>query len=307
MSKVYRRQLVEGVTIPAIIHNGSYFLIDMAVYEDGTVSCWHKSDLQQFRQDLRKGWVVPKIPIGERLSVTHLGSFPVLDARWIYDTQNFYQHVQDVVRRLNPEMANLYRTTQREIQKWEKARVRWSASPTYCKVDAEIGYDLLDGRSYYIFYRQHNGLYLTTLTAYADKTARIDAAGEKFFTAEEIDAFFADGTLCTSLEEHGAWVILDGLGELLLGPTGGKPLSVREKQGEFHTMLAQAAGEEDMLDRCIAAYHAYLTEPGDWAKENLRKAYEAVPEHMRMYLGDMDTRDSDYIRILYHPEQKRQV
>ena len=43
MSKVYRRQLVEGVTIPAIIHNGSYFLIDMAVYEDGTVSCWHKS------------------------------------------------------------------------------------------------------------------------------------------------------------------------------------------------------------------------------------------------------------------------
>ncbi len=66
MSKVYRRQLVEGVTIPATIHNGSYFLIDMAVYEDGTVSCWHKSYLQQFQQDLRKGWVVPKVPIGEK-------------------------------------------------------------------------------------------------------------------------------------------------------------------------------------------------------------------------------------------------
>lgn len=40
MGNVYRKQLVEGVTIPAIIHNSSYFLIQMTVYEDGTVSCW---------------------------------------------------------------------------------------------------------------------------------------------------------------------------------------------------------------------------------------------------------------------------
>ncbi len=59
MNRVYRKQMVEGVTIPAIIHNSSYFLIQMAVYADGIVSCWHKSDLTQFRQDLRRGWVTP--------------------------------------------------------------------------------------------------------------------------------------------------------------------------------------------------------------------------------------------------------
>ena len=34
MGKVYRQQRVEGITIPAIIHNGNYFYTNMAVYED---------------------------------------------------------------------------------------------------------------------------------------------------------------------------------------------------------------------------------------------------------------------------------
>lgn len=41
--------------------------------------------------------------------------------------------------------------------------------------------------------------------------------------------------------------------------------------------------------------------------EELRKTYEAVPESQRMYLGDMDTKDWDFIRILYRPDQKREV
>lgn len=45
MSKVYREQCIEGVTIPSIIHNSQYFWHNMAVYEDGTVSVWDKVDL----------------------------------------------------------------------------------------------------------------------------------------------------------------------------------------------------------------------------------------------------------------------
>ncbi len=51
---------------------------------------------------------------------------------------------------------------------------------------------------------------------------------------------------------------------------------------------------------------SYLVEPTDFYKEELRKAYEAVPEHERCYLGDMDTRDSDFRRILY-TNDKREV
>ena len=69
MERVYYKQLIEGASIPAIIHNSSYFLIQMAVYENGTVSCWHKSDLQQFWGDLETGWVVPSVPADADLSI----------------------------------------------------------------------------------------------------------------------------------------------------------------------------------------------------------------------------------------------
>lgn len=306
MTKVYRRQLVEGVSVPAIIHNSNFFFIHMAVYEDGIVSCWQKSDLEQLKEDLQEGWLVPGIPIGEELSVHGLGAFPVLDAHWDWDINSFYQHIIDVVHVLNPEMTNLYRTTQREIDKWEQARVSWTASPTPYKLDGNFGYDLLDGDDCYIFYRQADTLQLTSITVYADKTIQIAAAGDKYFTPEEIDQLFAEQILCTTPNQT-EWVQIAGLGQVLLAPPVYGELSGIEKQKELKEKLSRIAGEADAHDRCLAAYHRYLTEPSEWAREALRKAYEAVPEHERMYLGDMDTRDADFIRILDHPERKRQV
>ena len=306
MGACYSRQLVEGVTIPAIIHNSGYFLISMAVYENGTVSCWHKSDLIQFKEDLRKGWVVPAVPRGKELSVHGLGDFPVRDTRWKHDAHSFYRRVEDTVRCLNPEMANLYRTTQREIDKWNEARVQWSASPTPRKRGSGFLYTLLDGNGGYVFYRREGTLCLSFLTAYADKTLQLDDAGDRFFTPEEIDKLFEDGILLTAPAEE-EWVSISGLGEVLLAPPDFGPLPVQEKRKEIAENVSRAAGEPDAHDRCIEAYHEYLVEPGDRTRENLRKAYEAVPEHERIYLGDMDSRDSDFIRILYNPDIKREV
>lgn len=303
MNRVYRRQLIEGVNIPAIIHNSSYFLIQMAVYADGIVSCWHKSDLQQFQQDLRRGWVTPAVPEGKSLSVHHLGSFAVLQARWTYNERKFYRHVQEIVRSLNPEMANIYQTTASETARWDKLRVRFTASATPCKEKPALGYDFWDGRGGYIFCRNQEGLHISPLTVYADKTVRVDALGDNYYNMEEIEQLFAKGTLAAEIKGE-EWVRIEGLGELLLKPDY---LSAADKLGEIADDLARLTGEEDSLDICRRAYHYYLEEPSEWAREKLREAYEAVPEHCRIYLGDMDSRDSDYIRILYHPEIKRQV
>lgn len=303
MVKVYRRQRIEGVNIPAIIHNGGYFLIQMPVYEDGIVSCWHKSDLQQLQDDLRRGWITPGVPLGKELSVHNLGSFEVREARWDYDIQSYYQHVREVVQSLNPEMVNLYQTTPRELEKWDRLRIRWSADATPCKQKPGFGYDFWDGESSYIFCRQNDRLRLTPLTVFADKTVLIEALAEQYYNMEEIEQLFARGVLCT--EPDGAeWVSLPGLGSVLLC---GKLLSAADKLGEIRDVMAALAGEDDSINICRRAYHYYLEEPSDWARENLRQKYEAVPEHQRIYLGDMDTRDSDYQRILYHPEQKREV
>lgn len=306
MGAVYYKKLIEGVSVPAVIHNSNYFLIQMAVYEDGTVSCWHRSDLEQFREDLGRGWVVPAVPAGKSLSIHGLGSFPVLEARWKYGSRSYYYHIRDIVRSLNPEMANLYRMTKREKDKWEKARVTWWAKPIHCKLKEGLGYKLLDGDSGYIFYRAEGRLHLTPLTAYEDQSLWIDAADGRLFTLEEIDEMFRDKTLCTSLEEP-EWVSIQGLGEVLLAPGEYKSLTVKAKLEEINDTLSRLAGERDSLERCRAAHYEYLCDPNDWTRENLRKAYEAVPEHQRMYLGNMDDKDSDFCRIIYHPDQKREV
>ncbi len=307
MGRVYRKQLVEGVCIPAIIHNSNYFLIQMAIYADGIVSCWHKSDLRQFKEDLRRGWVMPSVPEGQYLSVHNLGDFFIRQARWTHNAESFYQQVWEMVQDLNPEMANIYQTTPSETAKWDKLRVGFTASPTPCKQKPGFGYDFWDGKGNYIFCRQDGRLYLTALTVFADKTVQLDGMGPKYYNMEEIEQLFAQGTLCTKLAQE-EWVTIFCLGDLLLAPMEGLyEVSVRDKLQEIADDLSELLGEEDSIDICRRAYHYYLEEPSEWAREKLRKAYEAVPEHQRMYLGDMDSRDSDYRRILYHPEQKREV
>lgn len=305
MGRVYRKQLVEGISIPAIIHNSNYFLIQMAVYEDGTVSCWHKSDLEQFWNDLQKGWVVPDIPLGKEISVHGLGDFLVKQAEWSYNSKTYYQHVKEVVQTLNPEMENLYHTTKREIDKWEKARVVWSGSPTECKLKKGLGYDLLRGDGCYMFYRKEGQLSLTYLTIYEDKTAKIGVTGEESYTQEQIHKLIEQDLLCAELKQE-EWVLIEGLGKVYLAPDEYN-VSIKEKTKEIDSIFLQVAGEKTPHERCIDAYHQYLVEPDDWHREKLRAAYEAVPEHERMYLGDMDTKDGDFIRILYHPQDKREV
>lgn len=307
MGKVYYTHCVEGVTIPAVIHNSNYFFVNLGVYEDGIISCWRKCDLTQFWEELKKGWVTPCVPTGKSLSVHGLGDFPVLDAQWEYDTKGFYQHIEKTIKTLNPEMENIYHTTQRELDKWNQVRVRKTASPIPYKVKPGFGYFLSEGKTSNVFYRRDDQLYLTAITAYADKTLAVDAEGDKSFELEEMNEMFKQKKFITSIRDK-EWVIIEGLGRVLLGETSWSyKLPQKEKQKEIQELVSRVSGEKDAHDKCIWAHYAYLTDPSEWNREALRKAYEAVPEHERMYLGDMDTKDRDIVRILEHPERKREV
>ena len=47
------------------------------------------------------------------------------------------------------------------------------------------------------------------------------------------------------------------------------------------------------------AYERYMAEPSSKAMVAFRQKYEAVPEHLRLYCGDMDTKDIPIRMILY--------
>lgn len=305
MGTVYRKQMIEGVERNGIIHNSSYFLVRLAVYEDGVVGCWHKSDLEAFRGDLARGWVVPSVPDGKTLSVHSLGAYPVVKARWTHDRDGFYRSIVECVRSLNPEMQNIYRQTEREAAKWKKHRVSWSASATPFKLLRPLGYSLADGLSTFLFYRDGGRVFLTSLTAYHDKTFHLEETGERDYSEAEIETLFSNGILFAEWKAEGP-VTISGLGEAVLG-AGLGGLTDKDKLAEVHELLLRAAGEPTAHERCRNAYFAYLVDPSDYNREALRAAYEAVPRHERIYLGDMDSRDTDYIRILEHPEQKREV
>lgn len=302
MAKVYRRQLIEGITIPSIIHNMNYFWHNMAVYEDGTVSVWDKVDLEDVPKKISSTWLSFSVPEGKSLSVHGLCNLDILYAKWNFDNESYYNYIIETVKKINPEMANIYRTTQREREKWEKYHVAFTADSTPCKLDGGFGYDLSDGDETNILLHNGGKLLLTELYAYEDGSFSVDGL-DGDFKIEDIEKMFADKTICTK-PKKGETVTLGVLGEIKT--EADYAVSPKEKLGEIKNNSLRIQDKPDAHKLCINAYHRYLVEPTEYNRNKLREAYEAVPEHERMFLGDMDSKDHDFQRILY-TDKKREV
>lgn len=305
MGKVYRKQTIEGVTVPAIIHNSQFFWENMAVYEDGTVSCWEKVDLADVPAVLKRGWLTVSVPEGKSISVYGACCFEVANAKWNFTNESYFEFIKDTVRSMDPEMANIYKTTEREREKWDKLRIKHTASPTYCKFNAEkFRYDLLNGDSTNVFLRVEGALMVSVLYAYADGTFAVDGIDGRFFTFDDVEKLFKDKELRVAPKD-GDIISLGALGTAECASCYSK-VKLKEKLREIENKSLKVQNKPDAHERCIRAYHAYLVEPTEFYKERLREAYEAVPEHERCFLGDMDSRDSDFRRILYG-NSKREV
>ncbi|AET60489.1 hypothetical protein HPL003_18735 [Paenibacillus terrae HPL-003] len=305
MQKMYRNKRVEGTRIPGIIHNGSYFLTPIDVYEDGMVNCWDLVDLAGLIGKLESGWIVTDIPEGEHLSIFHLGYFKVTDAHWQFDAQAYYEYIVKVIKQLNPDFTNIYQVHEREKALMEKRRLALSPSPTPFYVARELGYNTNKGNGFYIFCHDGERNHLVDLTVYEDGKVFWTHSGEQHSAMiEDIKVLFENGTFFVDCTE-GARIYLSDFAEVTL--TGQSELCIQNKYDELIDMHIKLQGGKTASEKCEDAYHAYLIYPSDYTRERLKEAYEQVPEHLRMYLGDMDNRDTDYIRIIYHPDEKREV
>lgn len=305
MGKIYRKQTIEGATIPAIIHNSQYFWHNMAVYEDGTVSCWKKVDLDDVPDVLKRGWLTVSIPDGKSISVYGACSVELTNGKWSFTNDSYFDFIKDTVRSMNPEMVNIYKTSERERDKWNKLRIGFTASPTHCKLDEKpFHYEFTEGDSTNVFRRVDGALAVIALYAYADGTFAVDGIDGKNLTFEDIEHLFKEKELCTA-PKVGDIISFGALGRAECASCYSK-IKLKEKLKEIENISLKVQKKPDAHELCIRAYHAYLVEPSDFYRERLREAYEAVPEHERCFLGDMDSRDSDFRRILYS-NNKREV
>lgn len=303
MEQIYYSRRIKGVSIPCIIHNRNYFYTKLSVYEDGVVDCWHAVDLKGFRKEIDKGWVVPQVPCNQSFSVHGIGEFEIQEASWMYDNDRFYERVVDIVKQMNPDLKNLH-----EIQKGERIdeMFTFTAAPgTPYREEGKFLIKTINGSQQATLYRKDDRLCITELTVYQDRHFRIGMEDDRLFSLEEItDMIQAD--VLYSYPVGGEWLYMPDLGNAKVCLLT-DPISKEERIKEIEQWCVRTAGEDDAAQRCIRAYHDYLEWPTEQKRERLKELYLAVPEHERMYLGDMDGKDGDYIRIIYHPERKREV
>jgi len=303
MGKIYYNRRIEGIKIPGIIRNGSYFYTALSVYEDGTIDCWHAVDLKGFRRELERGWVVAQASGDKSFSVSGIGGFEIQEARWLYDKHSFYEHVLEVVKRLNPELKNLHEVSAEELI---DRRYAFPAAPGIpFRKEGNFLQKVMEGCRQAAVYRKDGRLYLTELSVYTNKHFQIDLEGDRLFNLEEITNMIEQDVLYAYPAE-GEWLYMPQLGEIKVRLLS-RAIAKEERIKEMEQWCRRTAGEEDAAQLCRDAYHEYLEWPTEYKRERLKQLYLAVPEHERMYLGDMDSKDSDYRRIIYHPESKRQV
>lgn len=307
MKTIRRTKRIEGTSVPGIINNGGHhFYINVDIYEDGMTNCWELVDLNGLKNKIKSNWLSPFVPDGNNLSIHGLGSFKVVEANWKFNKKSYFKHIEKTIRLLNPDFVNIYEISNREKKLSDTRRVTHSPKSTDYYVVSEMFYQTVEGNGFTVFMKHENKNYLVNLIVYKNgKVIIFNLPKEVYYTLEEVSELFRDGTFFTTFDTT-EWISILDLGEVKLS----KPqyaTSIEEKFKELIDIHKKLNGEKSALEDCREAYYLYLENPSEFYRENLGKKYELVPEHERMYLGDMDSKDSDYQRILYRPNEKREV
>jgi hypothetical protein len=141
----------------------------------------------------------------------------------------------------------------------------------------------------------HNGpaYYLTDIMVYRD--GMVDCWG--LIDLDEFKDKVASSWVVTTLPE-GAEVSIS----LLCGFHATNVNSfIKESEfvKEVEDEIERLNGRQTAFDRCYTAYENYNANPSESTRAALKVEYEAVPEHIRPFLGDMDVKDIPIRMIIY--------
>ncbi|RAJ81923.1 hypothetical protein CLV59_104148 [Chitinophaga dinghuensis] len=308
LTTISRKETIDGLSIPGIIRNGSYYFTDIQVYSDGLIYCWDTVDLELFQQKLDKQWVVTSIPDGQYIHIHSLGQWKIEQGQWEFTPQTYYEFVHALVRQLNPAMENLkscYGST--TIKKGNVNYAKFpipNPKPYYISEPSAYSPKRASGDSFNIFFREDNEqLYLAQLSIYPDGHLSITHLPQtRSYTFPELAKLMEQQRILTELPP-GVRVHIWGLGSFVATEGDGEPAT--EKLKEFTNSFMVMNGAEDLVDKCRRILEDYRKNPTEQLKESLKQAYEAIPEHERMYVGDMDVKDIEVRMIIYGEDEIR--
>lgn len=306
LPQICRTKEIRGYSIPGIIHNSSYFFTDLEVFADGLIWCWEMVDLARFEAKLRSGWVVTSVPDDRPLDIHGIGSFSFSAANWAHTQKSLYNLVKATVKELNPRLENLYDCHGRDVEVINGVRYKavghdnprpWKTQKPITPLSRGVF-----GRDVRHFCSVGNTLYLTTIQIFPDDTVVISGIPEELVLPfGELRNQLADPKKFR-LPEPGEKVVIDQLATLVVREWDWK-VDEHQLLAEIYDVREQALGKPGAIRTCMQAYEAYLKNQTKETLSALRNAYEAVPEHLRMYCGDMDTKDIPIRMILYGKDE----
>jgi hypothetical protein len=302
LTKITRTEVLEGFSIPGIIHNFQYHFTDLQVYSDGLISCWEMVDLPMFKDKLNKGWVVPSIPDGEAISIFNLGHWYIEQGKWQHTRETLYEFVYSLVKRLNPTLDNLHNYNGSNSKMIGKAKVAKhfipDPKPYYDEDPGSFLPKKINGEKFHFFFRNDDSkTYLAELSLY--KSGRIEITNlpvKKIFRFEELSELVSKRVITTELK-IGETVIVSNLGSFKIN--SGSGVEIKSKLNELTDKLNELNGRENSIAKCARIFEEYKQTPTKKLRDELKNAYEAVPEHQRIFVGTMDTKDYEVRQVIY--------
>lgn len=302
LTTITRTEVLEGFSIPGIIHNMQYHFTDLEVYSDGLISCWQMVDLTMFKDKLNEGWVVTSIPDGEAIYIFNLGYWNIEQGEWQHTKETLYEYVYSLVKRLNPTLENLHNYNGSNSKIVGKVDVAKHSIPTpkpYHLDDPTSFFpEKMNGEKFHFFYRNSDTkTYLAELSLYKSGHVEITNLPEKkILKFEDINELVSSGKLTTDLK-IGETVTLLNLGSFKI--KSGSGIEIKFKLNELTDKLNELNGKENSIAKCARIFKDYKQNPTMKLRDSLREAYEAVPEHQRIFVGTMDTKDYEVRQVIY--------
>lgn len=307
--KIERTRTLQGRFIPGVINNGgSHFFINLEVFEDGLIDCWEMVDLELFKKKIESGWVSPNIPNGKQLSVHHLGSWTVTSGEWIFNQESYLEHVKDVVRDLNPTMQNLYDchgTTTKKVGKVKVSVLGMAkGKPVRRENDDNYFAPKHKGDNFHAFLYINDLEYsLASINIFADSKIQISGIEKtQLVTIDEFRELVSTKKIVTCLPKNSS-VTIYGFGKCTIGSCR-YSADIHEKVNELNDIITELNGNKTTSVLCREVYDEYVKNPTVKLRNDLRKAYENIPKHLRTYvLGDMDLKDIPVRMIIYGDDE----
>ena len=284
-----------GWALPIWIHNGTYFYTQLVVFEDGVVDCWDGLDLPLFRKKLGTGWIAADVPRGGSISVHGLGYATIDGTEPLFPIGELEPRVMEAVRSWNPELRGLIDLHGEATEL--RGKVRHAKLPILDgdPFPRDGGGAPVAGAQVPIVLADAGELRLTRWFVYADGRARLGPEGALVAFDDTVEQI-ASGRARTQLPDD-RWVALDGLGRARLRD-GYWGVELAERIKEQTDNLRALRTGENTRGECMLRWQAFERDPSPENRELLRTAYLAVPKHLRVYCGDMDSKDYPIRRAL---------